>query len=111
MFFNEDLARTLRVFVTAAATSLLVLVAVLGLLGIVLLPLALILLLVAPLLDDLCGLGTLHLADRVALALAHFVALTLLLAAPLVVLLDALFAVTAFLVASSFLRVVSTVRG
>lgn len=79
---------------------LLALLAVLGSRALVVerLPLALVLLLVAPVLDDRLGLLANNLTDREALALADLVALLLLLAAPLIVLALALLAITPLLV-------------
>lgn len=97
-------------FLVAAAVRLLVLVAILGLLGIVVLPLAFVELLVAPLLLDSGLLFALDLAHSVTPALAGLVSVLAVLLTPLLVLLDALFTAASLLVSVLVGRVVRVVR-
>lgn len=90
----------------AAAVGSLVLGAVLGFLGIVVLPLAFVELLVAPLLLDGGFLLANHLADGVTPALACLVSVLAVFLAPFLVLLDALLATAALLVAVLVVRIV-----
>jgi hypothetical protein len=92
-------------------TLLLALLAVLGSGALVVerLPLGLILLLVAPMLDDGLGLLANNLTDREALALANLATLLLLLAAELVELANALLTITSFLINPIFTAAVVAV--